>query len=187
MLSDIAYEQISENFWYGIYGSFNVILMKDCGFINASKLCSSGQKDVDRWCNNKSSKELMKCVSAKLDLNMVSANTQPSPDNSTVALQHRNPEIWGLRSLVCKNVHTFNQTDIERIISGSYCHPLLIPHIACWVSPEFAINVSEIVNDYYINEYKTKLEETRMALYNTQESLTSQQSENQMLEKLVNA
>ncbi len=32
------------------------------------------------------------------------------------------------------------------IIRGTYVHPLLIPHIASWISPEFAIKVSEIVN-----------------------------------------
>ena len=51
-----------------------------------------------------------------------------------------------------KIVHNFNQTDWSVLISGTYCHPFLIPHIACWVSPDFALKVSEIVNRYYIQE-----------------------------------
>ena len=39
---DIAFEQISGNYWWGVYGDFKVIIMKDCGFINASRLCKDG-------------------------------------------------------------------------------------------------------------------------------------------------
>ena len=43
-LADIAYEQIDGIFWYGSYGVFRVVIMKDCGFINASRLCGDGGK-----------------------------------------------------------------------------------------------------------------------------------------------
>ena len=42
-------------------------------------------------------------------------------------------------------------------LKGTYTHPLLIPHIASWVSPKFAIMVSEIVNNYLVKEYKEEL------------------------------
>jgi hypothetical protein len=35
---------------------------------------------------------------------------------------------------------------------GTYAHPDLIPHIASWVSPKFAIKVSKIVNEFLIRE-----------------------------------
>ena len=31
------------------------------------------------------------------------------------------------------------------LINGTYVYPLLIPHIASWISEDFAIKVSEIV------------------------------------------
>jgi hypothetical protein len=37
-------------------------------------------------------------------------------------------------------------------IRGTYAHPDLIPHIASWVSPKFAIKVSKIVNEFLIRE-----------------------------------
>src|SRR3981189_116674 len=48
-LADIAYEQIVGKFWYGHYGQFRVVMMKDCGFINATKLCSDGGKDLKHF------------------------------------------------------------------------------------------------------------------------------------------
>ena len=37
-------------------------------------------------------------------------------------------------------------------IRGTYAHPKLIPHIAAWTSPAFAVMVSDIVNKHFINE-----------------------------------
>src|SRR3977135_1317018 len=51
-LSDIAYEQIEGNFWYGCYGVFRVVMMKGCGFINATRLCSDGNKELKHWYEN---------------------------------------------------------------------------------------------------------------------------------------
>src|SRR3977135_4533587 len=135
-LSDIAYEQIEGNFWYGCYGVFRVVMMKDCGFINARKLCADGGKDLQHWHENKSSKELLSCLATKLG------------------------ECGDFESiLVRKHVRTANQTDNQKAISGTYFNPLIIPHIACWISPEFAIRVSDIVNHFLLGEYKDRLNE----------------------------
>jgi len=40
--------------------------------------------------------------------------------------------------------------NIRNELRGTYVHPKLVPHIASWASPEFAIKVSEIVNEFYI-------------------------------------
>src|SRR3977135_2296241 len=138
-LSDIAYEQIEGNFWYGCYGVFRVVMMKDCGFINATKLCADGGKDLSYWFANQISKELMRCLSMKLG------------------------ECGDIESiLVRKVVKTFNQTDIEKAVSGTYFNPLIIPHIACWISPDFAIRVSEIVNHFLLGEYRDRLKEEQV-------------------------
>jgi hypothetical protein len=42
-------------------------------------------------------------------------------------------------------------------IRGTYAHPDLIPHIASWVSPKFAIKVSKIVNDFLIREREEEI------------------------------
>src|SRR3977135_2208740 len=131
MISDLVFEQIEGNFWFAAYGPFRVIMMKDTGYINATKLCSSGGKDYYNWSRLKGSHDLIQALENKLALE----NTR-DPSDST--LQNGKPHIWGLPSSPCKSVQTHNDTEVERVKSGTYCHPLLIPHIACWVSPEFA-------------------------------------------------
>src|SRR3981189_1875878 len=90
-LADIAYEQIVDIFWYGSYGVFRVVIMKDCGFINATRLCADGGKELKLWTRNASSSDLLQCLATKL----------------------------------------------------GYYHPHIIPHIASWVSAEYALHVSE--------------------------------------------
>ena len=156
MLSEIAFEQIDGNFWYAAYGPFRVVMMKDTGYINATKMCSSGGKDYFRWAQNKTSQELINALENKLALEI----THGSSENSDLTLQNGNVRIITLPSPPCKFIQTPNHTDEERLISGTYCHPLLIPHIACWVSPDFALlvsEVSEVVNGYIVQEYKSKL------------------------------
>jgi len=53
MLSKIAFEQIHGNYWYGSYGEFKVVMMKDCGYINGTKLCKDGGKKFKEWKRNK--------------------------------------------------------------------------------------------------------------------------------------
>src|SRR3981189_1637751 len=137
-LADIAYEQIVGKFWHGRYGQFRVVMMKDCGFINATKLCSDGGKDLKHWFENQRNKDLLQCLATKLG------------------------EDGDIESIfVRKIVRTAQQTDAEKTVSGTYYNPLIIPHIACWISPDFAIIVSDIVNDFIVGEYKKCLEEER--------------------------
>ena len=81
-------------------------------------------------------------------------NTQADFQNSDLTLSLSNPHIWGL---VCKRIQTENLSDEERLISGTYSHPLLIPHIARWVSANFAVMDIEVVNNYFIAENNDEL------------------------------
>jgi hypothetical protein len=46
---------------------------------------------------------------------------------------------------------------VENSLKGTYVHPHLAPHIASWVSPEFAVKVSQIVNSYIVRDYKEQV------------------------------
>src|SRR3981189_801146 len=177
MLSELVFEQIEGNFWYAAYGPFRVIMMKDNGYINATKLCSSGGRKYKEWVKTKSSKELIQA----LEHQMVLENTYVSAENSNLPLENtegrilpsvisaykkvntglpvENTEGRILPSVISayKKVNTGNKTEIDYIISGTCCHPDLIPHIACLVSPEFALMVSKVINGYITQEYKSKL------------------------------
>ena len=135
-------------------------MMKDTGYINATKMCSSGGKEYRDWSKNKSSKELIDALENKLALE----NTHGSSENSDLTLLNGNVRIITLPSPPCKFIQTCNETEMDRVKSGTYCHPLLIPHIACWVSPEFALLVSEVVHGYITQEYKAHLAAAQLAL-----------------------
>src|SRR6266699_3563873 len=149
---DIAYEQIVDAFWHGVYGEFRVIMMNDCGFINATKLCHDGGKELHHWHENQSSKELLECLAKKFNVEIQSP-------------------------LIRKVVRTLNETDNGKIISGTYYNPLIIPHIACWISPEFAIRVGGIVNDYLVLNYKRCFEEERLARQSAEKFLDAKISD----------
>ena len=174
MISELVFEQIEGNFWYAVYGPFRVVMMKDTGYINATKMCSSSDKEYRDWAKNKSSRELIQALENQLALENIqnlAENAQDSVQisncripqlqnlakNAQDSVQISKVQICTLQNSACKHVQTRNRSDEDQLISGTYCHPDLIPHIACWVSPDFALMVSKVVNGYIAQEYKSKL------------------------------
>src|SRR3981189_3946277 len=74
MLSEIAFEQIEGNYWYAAYGPFRVVMMKDTGYINATKMCGAGGKDYCDWLKNKYSKELIQALETFMERDMALEN-----------------------------------------------------------------------------------------------------------------
>ena len=66
MLSELVFEQIEGNFWYAAYGPFRVVMMKDNGYINATKMCTDGDKHFFRWKENKTSQALIQAMQEML-------------------------------------------------------------------------------------------------------------------------
>lgn len=67
-LSAIKYESINDEYSYGKYGDFKVIMMNSNSCINATKLCNEynkskldkeSNKEFIHWKENKSSRELI--------------------------------------------------------------------------------------------------------------------------------
>jgi hypothetical protein len=127
MLMDTIFEKINDNYSYGQYAEFKVIIMTKNGYINATKLCTQHGKLFKNWLRNGGSKELINEV-----------NSQIAAAHNRAADADVFMELKGGDSLT----------------RGTYVHPLLVPHIASWVSPKFAIKVSKIVNDFIVSEYK---------------------------------
>src|SRR5271156_79522 len=160
MLSDIAFEQIVGNFWYGAYGPCRVVMMKDTGYINASKLCSSGGKEYREWARLKNSQELI----SVLEGHKASVNTQEHFEEFNLTLLNSNRMIPRLLSPPCIFLQTANSSAEEKLISGTYCHPDLIPSIAGWISPIFQIMVNRVVNRCITQQYKDKLNMIQLQL-----------------------
>ena len=124
-ISEISFEKINDEYSYGKYGPFNVILNSN-GYINVTKLCAlaktiNGQpKRFRDWKDTNIAKELIKEVAV--------SNNFPAA-NAATNLVNGVPET-----------------------AGTYAHIDLVPHIASWASPKFAVQVSKIVNQHLINE-----------------------------------
>ncbi|AKI79717.1 kila N-terminal domain N1R/P28 DNA binding protein [Acanthamoeba polyphaga mimivirus] len=58
-IRNIIIENINNEFARGKFGDFNVIIMKDNGFINATKLCKNAGSDFYHWKETKKAKELI--------------------------------------------------------------------------------------------------------------------------------
>ena len=124
-ITNLAYESINEKYSRAKYGDFDVIMDMSNGYINATKLCASGNKQMKHWSENSSSKNMITYYKSRLP-----ANRQPT--------------------------FVINGGQIPEI-TGTYVHPDIIPHIASWVSIEFAFKVSKIVNEFLAREREEEL------------------------------
>src|SRR5271156_5865675 len=165
MLSDIAFEQIEGNFWYAAYGPFRVIMMNDTGYINATKLCISGGMKYKNWSRLQSSQQLIN----EVERHQALENTHVLFEGENLPLLDAKAHIWALASPPCIFVKTANNTPSEQLISGTYCHPDLVPSIAGWISPIFQIISNRVVNGYITNEYKHKLNVMQLQLEQSEE------------------
>jgi uncharacterized protein YoxC len=128
-LNDIIYEDINEEYAYGAYLNFRVVIRKKDRYVNATKLCALGSKRMDHWMENKQAKELME----------VCQKSFPGKSGTDVT-------------------ETIRGGNDQRI-TGTYVHPNLVPHIASWISPEFGIKISYIVNNFIVNKYQQAVRE----------------------------
>ena len=100
------------------------------GYINASKICSTVDKQYSKWLNNKHAIQIIKELSKQLNI-----------DSSELFFK-----IWPSN----------NNTEI----SGSYVHPMLITHIAYWISPKFSVKVG-----YWVEEWKKHSPENNLTYH----------------------
>jgi hypothetical protein len=136
-------------------------MMKSNGFINATKMCIDGHKKFRHWKDNKRSKEMVAFYESKIN------QLNPSGDGPKLCID------FGSNTLEISEAGIpapeINQSKVmftiaggygpeDEVIRGIYVHSKLIPHIASWVSNEFAYKVGCIVDDLNTSYYKQKLE-----------------------------
>ena len=155
MLGEVAFEQVQDNNCYGAYGEFRVVMMKSNGYINATKMCNDGGRRFFDWSQLKSTHQLIQAHEKQMALE----NTPLDLTNPDFALRDAKTVIPVLASTPCIFIKTANNTPTEQLISGTYCHPDLIPSIAGWISPEFQLKANRVVNGYIVAQYKTAAKE----------------------------
>ncbi|UOX38640.1 KilA N domain protein [Finch poxvirus] len=140
--SELVTREIDERFCYIKYDTFELIMMKENNYINATKLCKLEGKEFYNWRKLEGSRELVKKVEEINNFWKV----KPAPSDQK-----------GLDIIITIESEGRNGKKYE--VAGSYVHPDLIPHIASWISPSFAIKVSKIINCYFSGKYEFKLKE----------------------------
>ncbi|CAL1302103.1 unnamed protein product [Larinioides sclopetarius] len=129
-LSNVCYEQIKDQFWYGLLGDFKLIIDRNTGYFNATKLCQQGGKRFDNWLRNKESKELIEYYRRKFDASHLR--------ESIIEVRKGSSQIY------------------NQIISGTYLSDKLILSVASWISKDFYDKANEIVKSYYLCEFEEK-------------------------------
>jgi hypothetical protein len=125
-LSEVIYESVNSEYGWGKYGEFRVLIRKKDGYINATKLCALGGKELFNYMANASSQRFIDEVVCTLSI----------------------PRVQLVEVLKAGSNYELN---------GTYVHQDLVPHIASWVSPQFAIKVSKIVNNFIVREYREQI------------------------------
>jgi hypothetical protein len=122
-IRNIIFKDINEDYAWGKYGDIKVIIMKDNGYINITHMVHQANP-------NKRMHDWSRGKNSVELLNEVSTDAEISSDDLLI-------QISGGKIT---------------IIRGTYAHPDLVPHIASWASPKFAVKVSKIVNEYFAKE-----------------------------------
>ena len=135
-LNNIVIEQIKDNYYRGEFLGLNLVIDKNTGYFNASKLCRDGKKEFKDWLKNKKTKELMKYIS----------KIHP-PENSPVG---------GYK------IKTGHKSVESNEIAGTYVCKELILDIASWISPEFYLKCNGIIMNHAEAEFKIKYENQLM-------------------------
>lgn len=118
------------SFSEGIYCGLNVLILNEFGYINATKLCASSGIKAKKFGN------WVRSVDATSKIDYYNGLDQFRSSPVSIDL-----------------------SDLTNDVRGTYMHPRLIIHVACWVSNEFGDKVSCIVEDYATREARNLIRE----------------------------
>jgi hypothetical protein len=122
----VTTERINDNYSWARYDTSRDVLeivVRADGYINATELAKKAQttggkvKRISDWLSNATTKEFIKELCIQ---------------------ENRNYD-----TVVCQVAGNFSVPAVR----GTYLHPLLIPHVAFWMSPRFAFCISRIINE----------------------------------------
>ncbi|GBN65608.1 Putative KilA-N domain-containing protein 313L [Araneus ventricosus] len=130
-LIDVCYQQIRDHYWYGLFGNFRIIIDRNTGYFNATKLCQEGGKRLDNWLRNKESKKLIEYYRNK-------TASSHSKDHLLDIKKGNKDEIY------------------NKIISGTYLPKELILSLALWISLEFYDKVYTVIESYFVSEFNER-------------------------------
>lgn len=125
---ELVYEDINDDFAYGMFGPFKLVIDKATGYFNANKLANTvttkhgGKKDFKEWKKRISSQDAINQVALSLGVNP--------------------PDLINEKS------------NLSNDLKGTYVHPKLIVSVAIWASPKFYTMANEIVTNFFIKRMR---------------------------------
>lgn len=135
-MSTHIFTPITDRFGYGKYLDVEIVIDSDTGYINASKLCKQNGRRLAKWFENTTTEELIKEWSSR----------------------NRGPNSDPYYEIDRSNLIGLVKTEQDQIL-GKYFHKHLLVNLAQWISPAFALKVSEIVDDYNDRHNRSLLKE----------------------------
>jgi hypothetical protein len=127
-LSDVCYEHIKDTFYYGIFGDFKLVIDKNTGCFNATKLCDFGGKPFRQWKVLERSKKMVEYYETSCRRNS---------DGSFYEIKLQNND------------------KLNKQVTGTYVPKEFILEIASWISVEFYDKCNNIILNYFVTEYKS--------------------------------
>ena len=128
----ICYQQIWRSYWYAKYSTITVVVHKAVGYVNVTLLCKQFKKQFCHWHSNKNVKSLIVDLAEKLTQN----GCQVTADQMLITIKGGSGEF-------------------VKLVSGTYVHPILFPHVVSWLDHTFAGIVSIMTNNFFGLQTKT--------------------------------
>lgn len=155
-LIDICFEHIKDTFYHGLFGDFKLVIDKDSGYFNATKLCAEGGKEYKQWTRMEKSKRMVEYYQK--------SRGGISPPGFLY-------EIMG-----------DNKDPKTRFTTGTYVPKELILDIASWVSIEFYDKCNRIIVDYFVHE---KIDQLKLENKNLKEELEDSKEYTLILKEMM--
>src|SRR5277367_6720809 len=114
-LSAICFEHIKDDYWYGAYGEFRVVMMKTNGWVNATKMCKDGGKQFRDWTRLQSTKQLL----AEYERLKASENTTDIKAEAADTSEYPPAGIPATRSNTLLTIQVDGFNDVARLIAGT--------------------------------------------------------------------
>jgi len=142
----IIFKDINDKFAFGMYLDIEVIIMKENGYMNVTRLANDiakkqGKNEIRfrNWTRSEQVKKYIEAVEKRLNID-------------------------ARKSAAIIEVKKGNKGEIQ--FNGQYVDHRIVTHFASWCDPEIGLTVADIVQEYYMNKYNKISKEEKEKIIN---------------------
>lgn len=123
-LNIMCYQCIKDSFYYGKFGDFKIVVDKDTGYFNATKLCEQGGKEYNVWTCLDTTKNML-----------------------SYYYENRLGDMY-----IGYVIEGNDEDKLAKRITGTYLPKELFLNIASWISFDFYDKCNNIIIDHYVKK-----------------------------------